>query len=153
MSYRIKFLESVSVDEITGEAKNITVSPAYEDGEQLDQMARNWKSIGLRRIIEIKLEGKNKLDEVGIVNKFYNEDTIKSASDQAVKEELLKIYGKKTGKAQESDESGSADVDTKELRESLYEKAKQLVKEGKLEKMPPRNVSTEKLADELAKFE
>ncbi|MFW6370552.1 MAG: hypothetical protein ACOC10_05025 [Bacteroidota bacterium] len=140
MSYRIKFIESVVVDG-AGNANINYISPAFSDGPELDQMASNWKEIGLKAIESIEITGKNKLDHEKLINKFYNESTIRTDKDFEKKEMLLSKYGKaEKVKNEKEKDSGLS-------REVLYEKAKQLVDEGKLDKMPAKNVSTEKLAE------
>lgn len=145
MSYRIKFLEAVTVNQSTGEAHNVYIKPSYSDSE-IDKIAENWKAIGLKRIEDIEVGTGSKYSAREIIDMFYPDNSI-SGDDVVIKNDLLRRLGGKG--AQENDDtasnSGDGEVEKKELRAELFDKAKRMFETGIIDKMPARNLSTERL--------
>ena len=141
--YKIKFLKSVSTTK-AGKITTESIANIYGDGKELVNISQNWKAMGFLRVESIEvlksLDRKNptKLKKSEVVEMFYPTKTV-TDEEKEIKNELL------SDQNIEKDNNPPKEKDEESERQKLWNRAKDLVAKGKLDKMPPKNIGEEKL--------
>jgi hypothetical protein len=130
------------VNESTGEATKHIVSPKYDDNGIVG-IAQNWRSIGLKRIMDVKILGKkNKYTREEIIEMMYPSDNL-SDDEKTIKSDLLSKGNETKNEDAGNDKEG--EENDKDERELLFEIAEEMHEKGEIDKMPSKKISTKNL--------
>lgn len=156
--YKIKFLDHLLTNKEGDVSTKVYKVQFFGDGLELEEVAKLWKVLGLKRIEEIELKGNTKKSIPEIIEMFYP-DEIKHGNlvekitdhDKEIKESLLKKYSEDEVNELKDDEPKEPRELTPEEKEKAH-RAELRIKLTKAGKFPKKNALTSELEEMVSKL-